>query len=173
MDKIYKLIDPETMEVRYIGKTCRSLSHRLYYHIKEAKKGVKTYKCNWIRSLINKGKIPIIKLVKIVTSGYWQHWEKLYITKYKKLGHRLSNATEGGEGVTMTPETIEKIRQGNLGKKRSPETKLRLSISHTKKDKKITIKKARVRIEIDYSKWLTEDLTNEAINIIFKTNHNA
>jgi predicted GIY-YIG superfamily endonuclease len=49
---LYKLIDPITKEVKYIGYTKRPKT-RLWEHIRDAKVGIKTYKCDWIRSLIN------------------------------------------------------------------------------------------------------------------------
>ena len=53
------------------------------------------------------------------------------IDKFKRLGFKLVNMTEGGEGhkglkvrlgIAVSEETKEKLRQANLGKKQSPET---------------------------------------------------
>jgi hypothetical protein len=54
------------------------------------------------------------------------------IDKYKKLGYKLTNLSEGGEGSTgykFTEEQIEKTRLANLGKKHSEETKFKMSIA--------------------------------------------
>ena len=101
---IYGMIDPrEIHEFRYVGKTPYSLDERLYYHIWEAtqkgKNKVKTYKCNWIRKLLRDNTTPVIVLIDVVPLFQWKYWEKHYIKLYKNLGHRLTNATEGGEGV--------------------------------------------------------------------------
>lgn len=51
---IYYLSD-ENGVIRYVGKTKNHLRKRLYAHIKESKSDSKSYKNNWIRSLISKG----------------------------------------------------------------------------------------------------------------------
>ncbi len=110
MEKLYKLIDPNTLQVRYIGKTEKQLVIRLMGHIREAGNGTKTHKCNWIRSLLKLGKIPHIRIIKRLTpQDDWRKFETYYIAKYRKLGHHLTNGTDGGEGVTMTQETRNKI----------------------------------------------------------------
>ena len=52
---IYTLKHPDTLEVRYVGKTVRSLSRRLGNHIANAK-GNKHNKhlSNWIINILNK-----------------------------------------------------------------------------------------------------------------------
>ena len=53
--KIYKLIDEDTLEIRYIGVTTRTLEERLYQHLHDAKlKG--TRKRHWIHKLKQNGK---------------------------------------------------------------------------------------------------------------------
>lgn len=50
--------------------------------------------------------------------------EKLLIACFLGMGHELCNHTAGGDGASgwkHSPETIAKIRQSNLGRKRSPE----------------------------------------------------
>ena len=58
--KIYVLKHPDTLEIRYVGKTIRSLSRRLGNHISNAK-GNKHNKhlSNWILSILALGKRPI------------------------------------------------------------------------------------------------------------------
>ena len=55
--KIYVLKHPDTLEVRYVGKTVRSLSRRLGNHIANAR-GNKHNKhlSNWILKIITEGK---------------------------------------------------------------------------------------------------------------------
>lgn len=99
MEKIYSLIDPITNQIRYIGFTQKKLNERLWEHITLANKGKKSYKYNWIRSLLTNHQLPIINLVHEVKTETWQYWEIHYIKKYHNLGYKLTNATDGGEGV--------------------------------------------------------------------------
>lgn len=57
---IYTLKHPDTLEVRYVGKTVRSLSRRLGNHIANAK-GNKHNKhlSNWILNILKENKKPI------------------------------------------------------------------------------------------------------------------
>jgi hypothetical protein len=48
---IYGLIDPNTKELRYIGKT-KNLKDRIYNHYKKEKLKPNTYKNNWLKSLL-------------------------------------------------------------------------------------------------------------------------
>jgi hypothetical protein len=124
MDKIYKLIDPNTLEVRYIGYTNRhTLKHRLSCHLSESKRLNKCHRHWWINSLLRDGKRPIIKLIRNVSRGNWQYWEMYYISKYKEKGCNLVNGTNGGDGQTgmrHSEKTKRKIRRAckNMGKGR-------------------------------------------------------
>ena len=51
--KIYTLEHPITKEIRYIGKTTRSLKKRLSEHVSEASFNHGVHKINWINSLGN------------------------------------------------------------------------------------------------------------------------
>lgn len=129
MEKIYKLIDPITKEVRYIGYTQGKLQKRLMSHIRESKLR-KTYKHHWINSILDMGFIPIIKIIKCIPKSSkktWQEWETHFIKKYRYKGFNLTNGTDGGEGVTMTPEIRNKISIKSKGKIPSKETRLKMS----------------------------------------------
>jgi len=49
--KIYTLSHPKTKEVRYIGKTYRTLKKRLSEHCSECNANHGTHKIHWIKSL--------------------------------------------------------------------------------------------------------------------------
>ena len=113
---IYGLYDPRSDELRYVGKAS-DFELRLYQHIKDAKAGQKTYRSNWIRSLLELGMIPAIKLLGYSTVNSWQEDEKAWIAKVKKEGANLTNLTEGGEGIlgyNHSEETRNKISQANI-----------------------------------------------------------
>lgn len=124
---IYVLKHPETLEVRYVGKTVRSLSRRLGNHIANAKGNKHNmHLSNWILSILNEGKRPIIELLETCPYNIWQEREQYWITQYSN----LINLTKGGDGcigLIHNQETIEKIRQAKLGYKHSQEFKDNMS----------------------------------------------
>lgn len=109
--KIYKLIDPETNEIRYIGRTIQTLPNRLKKHLKADDK---SHRVNWIKSLSNKGLVPKIELIcETTTFDDCCELERFYINKYKKLGIKLVNMTDGGDGsigFKHSDETIIKLK---------------------------------------------------------------
>lgn len=125
--KIYVLKHPDTLEIRYVGKTVRSLSKRLGNHIANAK-GNKHNKhlSNWIINILNTGKRPIIELIEECDNSVWEEREKYWISQYTN----LINLTEGGDGCVgfiHDQETISKLRLVNLGRKHTDEFKEAMS----------------------------------------------
>jgi hypothetical protein len=134
---IYGLIDPTTSQLRYIGKSINPNS-RFRKHLQDSKKKI-TYKDKWIFSLIERKIKPELIIIDTLEEVNWEFWEIHYISYFKSIGCSLTNLTCGGEnppnlkGRKRTIEEIEKIRLGNIGKKRSKET--RENISKSKKGK--------------------------------------
>ena len=74
-------------------------------HVHEARKNQKGYKANWISKLLRENKRPEIKILECVVEGTgWQEREKYWIMKLKGEGHRLTNFTEGGDGLSSTTD---------------------------------------------------------------------
>ena len=124
---IYVLKHPDTLEVRYVGKTVRSLSKRLGNHIANAK-GNKHNKhlSNWILNILKEDKRPVIELLEICQGNNWQEREQYWISQFSN----LINLTAGGDGCvgfTHDLKTIEKIRQSKIGTKHSEEFKKAMS----------------------------------------------
>ena len=124
---IYTLKHPDTLEVRYVGKTVRSLSRRLGNHIANAK-GNKHYKhlSNWILNILKENKKSIIELLETCQSDIWQEREQYWISQFPN----LINLTAGGDGCIgfiHNSEAIEKIRQSKIGTKHSIEFKEAMS----------------------------------------------
>lgn len=110
--KIYALIDPITLEIRYIGKTIRSLYDRFYQHFSNLKEN--TYKCNWIKSLRKRGLRPIIELIEEVEFEEWENMEKFYISYFRYIGCDLTNHAEGGSGyVESKAKNVKPKRKAN------------------------------------------------------------
>jgi hypothetical protein len=91
--RIYALVDPQTNEVRYVGKTKRTLRIRLRAHITDNPKH-NTHKFNWIKKLKSFGFEPIIIELEVCNENNWIEREKYWIQQY----NNLTNLTTGGEG---------------------------------------------------------------------------
>lgn len=107
---VYALVDPVSRETRYVGKTVGSLRRRLQMHLGRSSRGGRTHRDSWIRSLTIAPKI--VRLCSVFGSGAdGADVERSVIATMRLLGHRLVNATAGGEGAvgrTSSPETIAK-----------------------------------------------------------------
>ncbi len=107
--KIYKLIDPISNEVRYIGLTFNSLKQRLYSHLGE---NSKSHKCNWIKKLKSQGLKPIIEVIEEDISSYDICCEReiYFINFFKENGCNLTNSASGGnKNKKMSEETRKKM----------------------------------------------------------------
>lgn len=118
---------------RYIGITKKSLSKRLSEHLTEARKSKKNvHRLNWLRSLEEP---PNIELLESVLPSDCDAREQYWISLFQDYGSNLVNSNGGGGGgISPTEEVREKIRQANLGKKASLETRAKMSASHTGKE---------------------------------------
>lgn len=90
---IYKLVDPVTNEVRYIGKT-GNLKNRFSGHLSNAKK-LKSRLANWISSLARQNLQPIIEIVEICSETNWENREIYWINYFKT--DKLCNVHPGGQ----------------------------------------------------------------------------
>lgn len=97
MTFIYALADPETDEIRYVGKA-DCVKERFASHMREAKTGKQSHKCNWIRQVTDKSLKPKLVVLEEVSQKDWKKAEIYYIEQFKKLGHGLTNIAKGGEG---------------------------------------------------------------------------
>lgn len=117
--RIYVLKDPDSLEIRYVGKTVSSLLSRLGGHIADAKRQkVNNHRTNWIRKIISNNKLPIIEEVDKCPWNESQGLETYYISYFRNKGCDLLNETEGGEGNLgniPSKETIQK-RKDSLRK---------------------------------------------------------
>lgn len=98
--KIYGLSSSrEPNNIRYIGKTSKKLKYRLSTHLYYTRKG-KSHKDNWILKELSDGfEIIITEIFLVPEDESWEEWEKYYIKEYKERGYKLTNLTEGGEGL--------------------------------------------------------------------------
>jgi group I intron endonuclease len=133
---IYCLKDPNTLEIRYIGKSNNPNKRFIQHKIDSKNYKIKFYKNNWINQLLNIGLEPILEILEQVSINNWKEREIYWIAYYKNLGFKLTNLTNGGDGnnnQVRTKETNLKISLALKGKKRSQEVKDKISKSNKNK----------------------------------------
>lgn len=112
MVNIYTLSDPDTLQIRYVGKTKNSLTKRYNQHLYTKQSKAKVTK--WIKKLKNNNKKPIIELLDRCSFLDWVNVERYWINQIKVWGFDLLNITEGGdigcEGYKHTQEAINRIK---------------------------------------------------------------
>lgn len=94
---IYALIDPNTNQIRYIGKTY-NIKKRLTNHLLPSQLVKNTRKNNWLKKLLKSKQFPILKILCKCKLKNVNKLEKKYITYYQNLGYNLTNGTKGGDG---------------------------------------------------------------------------
>lgn len=117
---IYLLYHEES-DSRYIGKTV-DLKIRYNSHINMTG-GPYVARNIWIKSLLDKGLRPKIEILKVCNYKDSSFYEILLIDWFKRMGFKLVNGTDGGDGTIgwkPSEETKRKISISNTGKKMSP-----------------------------------------------------
>ena len=107
MTVIYALIDPMTREIRYVGKTSKQIIVRLKKHMNAAKHNNGSHLFHWLRDLDSKGLTPATKILEEVKRGDdWRERERYWIAYGRKYGWPLTNATDGGDGLTNPTQAV-------------------------------------------------------------------
>lgn len=134
---IYSLTDPITKQVRYIGKTVSPLYTRLSGHMCEAHRPgtSRTHKRNWLKSLANRGLMPIIEVVETIPpNGDWESAERYYIEQLRYWGYNLLNVMDGGDGASIghkqSATTKWRRSQKLLNRPRPQDVRNKISKSH-------------------------------------------
>jgi len=128
---IYALKEPETGEIRYVGKS-NDPKKRLEDHM--SCQGNHHRAC-WVKNLKHRGLRPILEVIDEIPLEYWRQLEVAYISFYREQGCDLVNGTLGGDGLQdPTPEVRKKMSESKAGKnhplygtKASPETRKKMS----------------------------------------------
>lgn len=94
---LYILRDPNTNEVRYVGKTGNP-KVRLSTHIRAAKYHARNPRETWIHGLILNGQEPAMEILEIHPEGTWESRERFLIDFYRQEGYNLTNVAIGGYG---------------------------------------------------------------------------
>jgi group I intron endonuclease len=126
---IYRLIDPRTKSVVYIGKT-KNLKKRFNDHKRLRKNKYETRLEIWKNDLIKSGGIPIMEVITECDISHVDELEKFYIRSYRESGFDILNSTDGGDGLqNPSEETRRKIGLKSKGRKHSEETIRKISES--------------------------------------------
>lgn len=122
MTQIYALTDPDSGEVRYIGKA-NDAAKRLKSHRREsARRRTPVYA--WMRKLAAAGKAPGMIVLMECSAEEWPDKEREMIAHHRQ-GGRLLNVADGGD----QPFCPIEVRRANGKRMNSPElTHYRLAI---------------------------------------------
>lgn len=161
---IYALLDPETNEIRYIGKTDNP-SERLKNHLNEQGKW---HRINWIKSLKKRGLKPIMQIIEEVVEGTnWEEREKYWIAYYRHIGTNLTNGSDGGDcgpdctGMHLwkSEETNAKVRAMLIIRNRTPKMReLSRKTGLANRGRKHTLEEiAKMRRASTGRKWRVND----------------
>lgn len=149
---IYALIDPETTQIRYIGKSIRP-NERMTNHC-NIHDG--THKAHWLEGLCKRGLKPIVKILEEMPAhSDWQARERFWIAEGKRQGWPLTNETSGGDGIVdLDPEARAKMLKTWTGRRHKPETLLKIGAAskgrtHTPAWKEFMHKVMSVRVFTD------------------------
>lgn len=125
---VYALRDPRTGAIRYVGKTVVIPRDRFLRHVRDALSyGVDTHVARWIRTLDTE---PVFSILEQCSIEDVAEAECRWIAKAREEGCRLTNLTDGGDGVPgyrASPETCAKIGAVHRGKIMSAETKAKIA----------------------------------------------
>lgn len=116
MIAVYRLLDPTTSDVRYVGRTTDPVK-RLREHLR--RRG-RSHRAKWIASLVRTGLAPVMQVIEWVdTNADANARERHWVARLRAEGAALVNATDGGEGtlgLPCLPETRAAISAANMGK---------------------------------------------------------
>lgn len=105
---IYALQNPETKQIRYVGKT-GNIKNRFNSHLSSSQK-LKTHLGSWIKSLINNNLIPEIIILEECDENNWEEREKYWISQYSN----LVNIQKGGNEPYIHKKALKKYsKSGN------------------------------------------------------------
>ena len=135
VEKVYELLEPEGTpirhpgEIRYIGITGKSLEERLKRHIGESRRRGGSHKKEWIRSLLDMGLLPVMRIIGHCDSKEEaKKEEKQLIAFYRGCGADLTNTTDGGDGrvgYVCTDEAKKKMAASQQKRWEDPEARRR------------------------------------------------
>jgi len=129
---IYALINSDTLEMRYVGKTSKTAEARLQTHLRNVRlrRGCNHHLQAWLRSLLVPPAVVILERDVLDLNEAERRW----IADLRAQGARLTNMTDGGDGCALTgrhnsAETVAKIVAKTRGRIVSAEARAHISAS--------------------------------------------
>jgi hypothetical protein len=107
--EIYGLYDPDTDELRYIGKA-NDAQKRLKKHIEERHN--RRPICAWVKAIVESGKSPVVRVIEVVPQDQWEEAERRLIAHHR-LNSRLLNIADGGAMPSQTSEQRRKAAKAS------------------------------------------------------------
>ena len=126
--EIYGLYDPDTNELRYIGKA-RNSAKRLKGHLYDRQKKTPVYA--WIRVLVDQGKTPALKVIERVGLVDWPEAERRLVAEHGRT-NSLLNLAPGGNQPSCTHE--QHVRAAKASNKAQSVNPRLLALSRAKRD---------------------------------------
>ena len=155
---IYALIDPNTLETRYVGKSDHPKS-RLSHHITDAKTRTNCHRLAWINSLWKLNQKPILKILEEVSIEIWGERENYWIGQFGN----LTNMIDGGKFCPMAvPEIVEKMKATKKANPQQFSLNTRIKLSESTQNrwdsglltyKKRTVESYELQSETLVKKW--------------------
>lgn len=154
MVTIYALTeDLEGTQIRYIGKTVRTIKKRFYEHVTRYNRNI-SRNCSWLKNKIEvKKELPGIILIDQVLDSESDFWEYHYISLYRSWGFTLNNHALEALGEKYASGEIKRKISNTMKNKirdprsydhlRTPEAKQR--VKETQKER---IEKLKVPIKL-------------------------
>ena len=93
---IYGLLEPETRELRYVGWTTNT-KRRLSHHMSHCDDD--SHRSRWIKHLLSRGTRPLMTILESGTGDHYKSAEIAWIWLFRNAGFRLTNMTDGGDGI--------------------------------------------------------------------------
>lgn len=124
--EIYGLFDPDTDQLRYVGKAKNS-AKRLSRHFQE--KTLHRPVNRWVLKLVEAGKFPVLRVLETVPYEVWEEAERRWIAHYRQTCDLL-NLADGGAIPSQTPAQRKgATKRSNEVQAQSPEAWRNLQIA--------------------------------------------
>lgn len=107
---IYALLDPQTLEIRYIGKSSSGLNRPKHHLHPSVYNSLHIPLYLWIKKLKAKNLSPVIEILEETKADRLSGREIHYIKIAREFGYRLLNLTEGGDGGGFGRAVSEEVR---------------------------------------------------------------
>lgn len=120
--EIYGLYDPDTKELRYIGKAKNS-AQRLKTHLWDSRTADRPV-CRWIKALILKGKTPRLEVLQTVPQAQWQAAEIALIAAHRNTSKLLNLAPGGDKPYCSLENRVKAAKASNQEQAKNPKMAL-------------------------------------------------